>query len=261
MVKLLALLQVVYLIIQLVARKVAGLPSAQLEIGALAFSVSSIVTYLLYWNRPQGVESVHVFKPKRLPTDNEIETVARFGPTYMWTKQMLRPDYKFEKELDIMPIPNDVLQNSYQLSCLKTQVVGPWLLRSSDIIGLAVGAILGGTLFGGLHCLAWDFDFPTKAESVLWRVCSVVTSILPLVTSLPLGLWIRWDPKGYNFLPRMLPAARFALVLLLLIGCLTPYILALRCFEACSFFHQMRLSIHGLDLFHIGDDMESSTLC
>ena len=47
-VKVLALVQILYLIIQLITRKVVGLPSTQLEIGALAFSASSIITYIIY---------------------------------------------------------------------------------------------------------------------------------------------------------------------------------------------------------------------
>lgn len=45
-------------------------------------------------------------------------------------------------------------------------------------------------VFGGLHCLAWTFEFPTQAELVLWRVASVVSTILPgvsLATSLALN--------------------------------------------------------------------------
>jgi hypothetical protein len=55
LVKFLARLQVGYLIVQLIAQKVEGLPSTQLEIGALAFASCSAITYLLYWKRPQGV--------------------------------------------------------------------------------------------------------------------------------------------------------------------------------------------------------------
>lgn len=36
-------------------------------------------------------------------------------------------------------------------------------------------------LFGAIHCLAWTFAFPTKAERVLWRVCSLVIAIAPIV--------------------------------------------------------------------------------
>jgi len=64
LVKALALIQVTSLVVQLIARKKSGLPSSQLEIATLAFAVSSAVTYILYWNRPQGVETVHIIKTK-----------------------------------------------------------------------------------------------------------------------------------------------------------------------------------------------------
>ncbi|KDR77192.1 hypothetical protein GALMADRAFT_435041 [Galerina marginata CBS 339.88] len=31
-----------------------------------------------------------------------------------------------------------------------------------------------------LHCATWFFSFPSRAESILWRVCSAVISIIPL---------------------------------------------------------------------------------
>lgn len=69
LVKFLVLIQVAYLIVQLILRKMKSLPS-QIEIAALAFAVCSMITYALYWDRPQGVESIHIIKPKRrLSTD------------------------------------------------------------------------------------------------------------------------------------------------------------------------------------------------
>lgn len=47
LVKVLALVQILYLLIQLITRKIVRLPSTQLEIGALAFPASSTITYYL----------------------------------------------------------------------------------------------------------------------------------------------------------------------------------------------------------------------
>jgi hypothetical protein len=47
LVKLLAVLQVFWLVAQLIARRVMNLPSMQLEIASLAFSIVSIVTYIV----------------------------------------------------------------------------------------------------------------------------------------------------------------------------------------------------------------------
>jgi len=54
--------KVAYLIAQLISRWPAGLPCSQLEINTLAFAISSGITYVLYWSKPQGVETTHVLK-------------------------------------------------------------------------------------------------------------------------------------------------------------------------------------------------------
>jgi hypothetical protein len=132
LVKALALVQIVYLILQLVARKVGGLPSTQLEIATLAFSAASFITYILYWNRPQGVESVQVLKPKCAPSSVTISRIVADGPVFFWTN--LRPEYAFEKTYDFEPIPNDGL---LLLNSAKT-------FGSNDELGiLAGGAFLG----------------------------------------------------------------------------------------------------------------------
>jgi hypothetical protein len=232
LVKALALIQVTYLIVQLVARKVARLPSAQLEIGALAFSASSFITYALYWDRPQGVESVHIIKPKCAPSKARIGTLTQKGLLFLWLHP--RPEYKFEKAYDVVPIPNDGLQTTSVLTI-------PFTLFSlsgdnEEILILAAGAFLGGTFFGGLHCLAWNFHFPTHGEALTWRVCSIVTSVLPLLCVMPMFLWMRWHPWSER--PKRSPAVRFALGLVLIVGFLIPYVLA-RMFLICEMFRSL----------------------
>jgi hypothetical protein len=38
-----------------------------------------------------------------------------------------------------------------------------------------------GILFGGVHCFAWSFPFPTGKEKVLWRVCAVYCTASPFI--------------------------------------------------------------------------------
>ena len=39
---------------------------------------------------------------------------------------------------------------------------------------------LFGAFFGGIHCLGWNFEFPTHSERTLWRSTSVVIAAIPL---------------------------------------------------------------------------------
>ncbi|KAF8508095.1 hypothetical protein BU17DRAFT_56908 [Hysterangium stoloniferum] len=36
-----------------------------------------------------------------------------------------------------------------------------------------------GTVFGAIHCVGWFYTFPTHTEVLLWRVCSVLVTIIP----------------------------------------------------------------------------------
>ncbi|PPQ85320.1 hypothetical protein CVT25_000358 [Psilocybe cyanescens] len=49
----------------------------------------------------------------------------------------------------------------------------------SDAVEVLV-AIPVATVFGGIHCIAWSFEFPTVIEKWLWRVSAVLVFGLPL---------------------------------------------------------------------------------
>lgn len=41
-----------------------------------------------------------------------------------------------------------------------------------------IGA-LAGMVFGAVHCIAWNFTFPTHTEQMLWRVASLTMAVMP----------------------------------------------------------------------------------
>ena len=41
--------------------------------------------------------------------------------------------------------------------------------------------LLLGIVFGGLHCIGWNFVFPTEAERTLWRAASFSITVIPFV--------------------------------------------------------------------------------
>lgn len=43
---------------------------------------------------------------------------------------------------------------------------------------------LTGIIFGGIHCIAWDFTFPTYIEQLLWRVASFGVTVMPALALL-----------------------------------------------------------------------------
>jgi hypothetical protein len=54
-------------------------------------------------------------------------------------------------------------------------------LGGSDKKVLRLAALLMATIFGGIHCMAWFFTFPTYLEQVLWRMSAVAITFTPLL--------------------------------------------------------------------------------
>ena len=48
-------------------------------------------------------------------------------------------------------------------------------------------AVLLATAFGAIHCLAWAFQMPSEAETTLWRITAIFTTVLPLPYTLVMG--------------------------------------------------------------------------
>ncbi|KAG2129182.1 uncharacterized protein EDB93DRAFT_1214197 [Suillus bovinus] len=53
------------------------------------------------------------------------------------------------------------------------------------------------TIFGGVHCMAWFFTFPTEQEQMLWRISAVAITCTPwLCLSLYLDSLVRRFPDS-----------------------------------------------------------------
>lgn len=43
----------------------------------------------------------------------------------------------------------------------------------------AIGLGLAATVFGAIHRAAWGFSFASGKEQEMWRVCSVIVTVIP----------------------------------------------------------------------------------
>ncbi|KIX08801.1 uncharacterized protein Z518_03458 [Rhinocladiella mackenziei CBS 650.93] len=179
-VKALAIVQALWLGIELIMRWVQGLPSSQLEVMTLAFAVCSFLTYLMLWSKPKDVMTrVHVPAVK-VPTVEDIGTLGRLGPTTIW---YLRAESW---------IPNNGI---HYLNLDESR----WMKRIAGGVPLrigSIGSVIGAMVFGSVHLIAWNFDFPTKGEQLAWKIVCIVTIVTPIGIGLlmmygvVLGRWV-----------------------------------------------------------------------
>ncbi|CZR63518.1 uncharacterized protein PAC_13415 [Phialocephala subalpina] len=150
--KSLAVLQITWLILTVLVRGVTGLPVTQLEIAALAFSIFAIATYAANWwkpkdvSRPTRLQTLASGRAKRNGFDRTQEFILR-----------LRAPAKAAGMAQRIRVEGNV----------------PFIFSI-----MAVSALV----FGGLHCLAWNFEFPSRAELILWRTASLTSAILPVIS-------------------------------------------------------------------------------
>jgi hypothetical protein len=155
LVKGLAILQIIWMMIQLIWRWREHKPASQLEVMTVSFTVCAFITYALMWSRPQGVETPTVIQGNRV-SRADMKSLADIEPEVVW----------FRRALYTMPNNTD-----------------------HDFRAMAIGGGFGSILFGILHLFAWNFTFPTEVERTLWRVSSFVTFLAP-VTYVVIGVSI-----------------------------------------------------------------------
>ncbi|KAI0132460.1 hypothetical protein BJ170DRAFT_592415 [Xylariales sp. AK1849] len=185
LVKVGALVQVIWLFVQVVARVVLHNAASPLEIMTLAFAACAFITYILLLEHPQGVQVPTYLPAQRSPSKEEMDEIAR-----------LYPQQYFPNPHQDNAIPNDSWHRAYN---------DP---QATDIhaYGLfSAASSLGSLIFGGIHLFAWDFSFPSAVEQLLWRICSLITAVNPLIIAVAVALIFKTFQRLGGFSLWMLP--------------------------------------------------------
>ncbi|KAF8217227.1 hypothetical protein K438DRAFT_1748320 [Mycena galopus ATCC 62051] len=163
-----ALAQGLWFITQCVARVQQGLAVTELEVATLAFAVVNIFIWLLWWNKPLDVQRAIVVGPPKIPGAQPIINV-RLPHSELFLTAILGTNMVYEP-LSSTSVPSFwSFPSEYFEENIK---MGPVWFTS-----------FVGTLFGAIHCAAWNTDFPSPAEMWMWRYCSPVIAAIPCLIS------------------------------------------------------------------------------
>ncbi|KUJ21636.1 uncharacterized protein LY89DRAFT_637487 [Mollisia scopiformis] len=161
--KAIAMSQISWLILNVWARHVAQFPITQLEIASVAFSLIAIATYAANW-----------WKPKDITSSTALTTTVEPG---LWYQKPPRIFISFIDRL-LAPAASEYVPDYSRIRRISNDRV--WMEGQPPLI-LFLTAV-SSLMFGGFHCLAWNFEFPSKSELVLWRVASIASTTLPSVS-------------------------------------------------------------------------------
>ncbi|KAG0694497.1 hypothetical protein DFH29DRAFT_992211 [Suillus ampliporus] len=186
--KSIAILQLAWFIIQFVARYVQNLPITLLEIDTLALAALTCIAYALWWKKPKDVWYpciVHwkaTGSPSRLVYD-KANILSSDGCCLRFFKFLIYPLSSLSGTR-VFISPHDV--HSRRVPSLG----GYGNLYHGKIV-LLIGSF-SGMVFGGIHCLGWDFLFQRYADQILWRAASIAMACIAVIFLLESGyvIWL-----------------------------------------------------------------------
>ncbi|MCJ1251867.1 hypothetical protein MMC30_009105 [Trapelia coarctata] len=176
--RVLTLVQVIWFFIQSVGRCIQHLALSTFELSTLAFIFCTVNTFFFWRHKPLDIATAIVLpgkstvadilekssdessrQPSRMPLDSikpHPEPLSLIAP--FWFAMTVVFGWRAERS----SLPAKTFGN--------TDTVPPRGLRGRDI----TYALVFTTLYTSIHLAAWNFEFPSTTEQILWRVSSLV---------------------------------------------------------------------------------------
>jgi hypothetical protein len=165
----LALVQGLWFTTQCLARVHQHLAVTELEIATLAFAVVNISIWLLWWNKPLDVQRQIVVGPAKLPDSLPIRPIDA-----LWAGRFLNAIFGTSDSDEYNPLSSTSVSSFWSLPMDEFDDLQGFLLP------FAIEALVG-TVFGAIHCAAWNAHFPTAVEMWMWRSCSSLIVAIPVI--------------------------------------------------------------------------------
>ncbi|KAF1838854.1 hypothetical protein BDW02DRAFT_575889 [Decorospora gaudefroyi] len=171
LVKTIVTLQISWLLISVFARIIRGLPTSQLEICTIAFAVLAIPTFAANGAKPKDVDCPILIPYKDRPDGLLPDDLIVDPNEHSFTTRSLTPFV-------------EISWNRYRIAddSFRLQANGTLFTTLSYALAFSTAG------FGAIHCAAWRSEFPTRPETLLWRVASVLSTTLPLSNLILMGV-------------------------------------------------------------------------
>ncbi|MCJ1385144.1 hypothetical protein MMC17_008263 [Xylographa soralifera] len=179
LIKTFALVQITWLIIQIIARACQNLAVTLLEISVLAIAGCAVATYILLWHKPQDVMVPTYIDAADILTRAQVaELAARSHVSTLMVKEF------WLHGVAVRVMADNIFPTTHGLPIRLTPLSDKTVYLNPVIVGFG----FGGVIFGAIHLIAWNFHFPTAVEQLLWRISSLSLIAVPLLA--PAGYYM-----------------------------------------------------------------------
>lgn len=164
--KAIACFSAVWLTTQVVGRAVVHLPIAAMELVTVAFVACTLVSYGLWWHKPLDVNFPTTVHTGEISEDvwSHFESIRDEQDKPSWLNKYLSE--RLGEELG-----RKISRHFY---CFTV-----WADIVDSARSIYLPLCLVGVFFGAMHCIAWNFSFPSPREQLLWRIFSVTAAGVP----------------------------------------------------------------------------------
>ncbi|KAJ7031842.1 hypothetical protein C8F04DRAFT_959856 [Mycena alexandri] len=158
-----ALAQGLWFVTQCAARVSQHLPVTELEVATLAFAVISTFIRVLWWSKPLDVQRPIVVVRSEVDPLQDV-TPTNYRPyLFDWLNNVLFGQYD-----EYSPLSSTSVPSFYSIP------TAHGIMNFAGVYGVA-------TIFGGIHCAAWNALFPSTVEMWMWRMGSVFIAAFPVL--------------------------------------------------------------------------------
>ncbi|KAH7091101.1 hypothetical protein FB567DRAFT_517958 [Paraphoma chrysanthemicola] len=222
LIKALTVIQILWLVVQCIARVIQHLPLTTLELSTLAYIPCATLMYLLWWDKPYEVnvptpvQLIPQARPHDVVASGLLDTGVNITGVGQRTESVssvhagaasavvilesrkedsLHAERNWidtvkasVKKYELYPMLQSVLSDKSD----KHNNQSEWTFIFLSAVFFVVGAI---------HLAAWNLAFATSLEQSLWRVCSLVTTfVFPLLwfTVFVVDLVLERDEPFFN---------------------------------------------------------------
>ncbi|KAE9369887.1 hypothetical protein N431DRAFT_560590 [Stipitochalara longipes BDJ] len=183
--KVFTLAQTGWLVAQCIARGASHLPISQLEITTIAFATCTIVASGFWWNKPLDFRvAIPVTYDGDLPDSFHSDSKG-------WRDREARQRVKMTTRI--------ITRGS----------------KKSMFFNLTLPLFLFSTIFSVIHLAAWNNDFATPTEQLMWRTCSITATLSPLLVAGFLQIANIWDQSINSDTKDPITAPEFAALVIL----------------------------------------------
>jgi hypothetical protein len=204
-----ALIQIVWFILQLAARYAQSLSITLLEIDTLAVAVLVCFAYGWWWKKPQDVGRPypihwkgHVPPRRNLAYEYVVTILPRVSLILLHSRSTVDENFNTGTPssycLLLMVLFFKIFGNSYispgVVHSHRVPSLGGFAYHHPSII-LFIGCF-SGMVFGWIHCMGWNFSFQGHTERLLWRNACLAVLWSSVSLSISSGLSILQEKLG-----------------------------------------------------------------